>query len=309
MTLTNQMDFQNHFLTKDLHRITKPKKLGKRRYADESHDEDANKPRFTPKTLSKLAQHKKQRKPQVLGQKLSVSRIIETLDQESLQNLISNLVSEHPEVAPTLLKISPQVTIEDSLMVLEQKLERVLQNMPYRVDASSDYSFLRVKSHVEDFFQTLSDYTLNFLPPIESDLTIPLMFLMKFLAKCFPRLPKFHAVEYRYYHSLTVDKFNTILDDILVQFLSEKKHNIILAINQDWLSDFRKISELNDNKFSSVYERLKQEIDQYENPDAASGQPSPGNSGRLTGLANLLNFSTDNSPLHGNTVGNVFDTI
>ncbi|KAH3671651.1 hypothetical protein OGAPHI_000356 [Ogataea philodendri] len=308
MTLINQFEHPAHILPKDQHRISKPKKLGKRRYGDDGSDED--RARQMPRPVAKITRNKKIRQPEVAGQKLSVSRIIETLDQESLQNLISNLVSEHPEIASTLLMISPQVTIDDSLQVLEQKLDRILENMPYRVDASSDYSFLRVKSLVEDFFQSLSDYILNYLPPVESDLSIPLTFLMKFLTKCFPRLPKFQAVEFRYYHGLTIDKLNTILDDILTQFLSEKKHNILLVINNNWLDDFRKISELNDNHFSSIYEHLKQEIDHYHNPEVdASGSAAAANSNRLMGLANLLNFSSDNSPLHGNTVGNVFDTI
>ncbi|VEU19910.1 DEKNAAC100727 [Brettanomyces naardenensis] len=260
---------------------------------------------------------KKQKNPEVFGQKLSLNRILETLDREGLQQLIMNIVSEHPQLSTEVTNLSPKVTLKDAVSVLRSKLQLIIDNIPYKVDPTSDYSFLRVKGYVLDLFQTLSDYTLNYLPPVENDLTISIQFLGEFLTQVFHKLPKFQAVEFRYYYKLTVDKFNSIFLDTISRFVNERKQNILLVINENWLEKFDEINELNDNHFAAASEYLKQEIEAYKSSGsvildtshADDGEESGDSKNRLEGIDGLLNFSSDNNPLNGSVLGNVYDAI
>jgi protein Cut8 len=254
---------------------------------------------------------KKQKNPnQLFGQKLSLSRIIETLDKEKLQDLINNLITESPELTTKLIDASPVITPEDSLNELKRKLDLILMNIPYKVESTSDYSFLRVKPLVNEFFQALSDYSLNFIPPIENNLIIPISFLKNFLLEIFHKLPQFNAVEFKYFYSLTIEKFNLIFSTTIVQFLNEKKQNLLLIINENWIDDFKKINQLNNNNFIKIQNFLQNEIDNYYNSGSVIlNNDSLDNKtniteNKLTGLDGLLNFAYQN-----NTLSNIIDNV
>lgn len=174
--------------------------------------------------------------------------------------------------------------------------------MPYKVESTSDYSFLRVKPLVKEFFESLSDYSLNFISPIENDLTISINFLKKFLIEIFHKLPKFQAVEFKYFYNLTIEKFNLIFNNNITQFLTEKKQNILLIINENWITDFKKINELNNNTFIKIENLLKEEINKYYNSGSVilNNDTIDVNENKLTGLDNLLNFAYQNNPLSNN---------
>lgn len=253
---------------------------------------------------------KRQRNPnQVFGQKLPLSRVIETLDKKRLQTLIQQLVYEKPELADTILKASPDVTIDDALSELKKKIDLILTNIPYKVDVTSDYAFLRVKPLVDEFFQSLSDYSLSFIPPVENDLTICISFLRRFLLELFPLLPQFSAVDYRYFYNITIGKFNLILLNSLSQFLEEKKQNILLVINERWVEDLKEINHLNNNEFSKVQTFLEDEVEKYYSSGSVilNNEPLDASNGtnKLTGLDNLLNFAYQNNPLANTTLNNI----
>lgn len=272
---------------------------------------------------------KKRRNPEIFGQKLSLDRVLETLDKDGLRQMIMTIVNEHPQLSYEISNMSPKVTVDSALSALKLKLDNIIDNLPYKVDPTSDYSFLRVKGYALEFFQALSDYTLSYLLPTENNLTDAIHFMLKTLVDIFCKLPKFQAVEFRYYYKLTVDKFNSILLDTVSNFISERKQNILLIINEGWLEKFIKINELNDNAFMRPYQYLREQVDAYRSPvnsnepwseinseastgtatTAATSTTSNNNNNRLEGLSSLLNFSTDNNPLNGSTVGNVYDAI
>ena len=270
---------------------------------------------------------KKRRNPEVFGQRLSLDRILETLDRNGLCRMIENIVTEHPEISQEVANLSPEVTPEAALSVLKTKLDNIIRSMPYKVPPSSDYSFLRVKAHVVDFFQALSDFTLSYMLPVETDPTKAIHFLLEILTDIFCKLPSFQAIEFKYYHKLTIDKFNSIFMDTISQFINERKQNILLIINENWLEKFYKVNELNENQFMPTYVFLKKEIELYKNSGALIIDGSRGDDSKeifgwnefhqgendsgskLQGLNSLLNFSVDNNPLNGSALGNVYDSI
>ncbi|OWB64782.1 hypothetical protein B5S30_g102 [[Candida] boidinii] len=245
----------------------------------------------------------------IKGSNLSTERIIETLDKSELQLLIKNLIIENPELNSKILNLSPKITIKNSIEILNNKLNLILNNLPYKVDPISDYAFLRVKSFINDFFQTLSDYTLNFLPPVENDLIIPLKFLIEFLLNILHKLPNFEAIEFKYYYKLTIKKFNTIFFDVLSNYISENRNNIFNLLNENYLDQILTINELNNNNFIAIYDFLKAEIDQFnsnqyqqlqqqqqqENLIIQENSNNSNDSNKLQGIEALLNLSAVNN--------------
>lgn len=249
---------------------------------------------------------KRQRNPnEIFGQKLPLNRIIETLNKEKLQNLISHLINSNPELTNEIVRLSPEVTTDDAMEELDRKLNLILTNLPYKVDPTNDYAFLRVKPLVNEFFQSLSDYALNFIPPVENNLMVSISFLKNFLLKILHKLPKFEAVEFKYYYNLTIEKFNLILLNSVNSFLNEKRQNLLLIINENWIDDFRKINDLNNNNFIKIQDLLQHEMDNYYNSGAVILNNDSTSDKKLLGLDNLLNFAYQNSPLSNTTLNNV----
>jgi protein Cut8 len=289
-----------------------PKRMANKRKGDFTEGSHSNMSNFVSleslRTKNRII--KKQRNSnQVFGQKLPLNRVIETLDKNRLQDLIKKLIQEKPELTTTILEASPEITADDALKELKRKLDLILTNIPYKVETTSDYSFLRVKPFVDDFFQSLSDYSLNFIPPVENDLTVCISFLKRFLLEVFHKLPQFMAVEFKYFYNITVDKFNVIFLDCISQYLEEKKQNILLVINEEWLNDFKRINQLNYNHFSKVQSLLEDELNKYYSSGSVilNNEPLEAHNGatKLSGLENLLNFAYQNNPLSNTTLNNI----
>lgn len=231
------------------------------------------------------------------GIKLPLRRTVETLDKAQLQQLVVDIVDEHPHIAARVAEMSPRVTVAAAIAALHAKLHNdILGNLPYKMDPASDYSFLRVKTHVADFFQMLSDYTLSYLPPAENDVCVALDFAKRFLAEVLPLIPHFDAVEFRYYHNLTLEKLAHILENCIASFLAQKRQNILLVENEDWLGDFRRINNANNGLLGNVVSLLESELNAYHASGSllvAPDGPSPGEQEppKLQGIEALLSFT------------------
>ncbi|GMM28776.1 Sts1 protein [Martiniozyma asiatica (nom. inval.)] len=289
--------------------VLSPKRVAKRK---QQHLEEPQQP--VARRIIKNVRCKKAKSPfATFGVRLPIGRTLETLDRERLYQLITTLVHEHPAIVNTIIEKSPILTPQDALDTLSNKISKINNGLPYKVDATSDYAFLRVKPLVDDFFQSLSDYTLSYLPPVENDLSISTGFLKNILLQVLPQMPKFSAVEYRYFYNVTMEKFNHILENNISNFISDKKQNILVIINDDWLEQFKNINKYYQNAFANIELLLKSEIENYYNAgmlilSATAGEDLENDqNNKLEGLENLLNFASYNNPLIGSAMGNVYD--
>ncbi|ODV79194.1 tethering factor for nuclear proteasome STS1 [Suhomyces tanzawaensis NRRL Y-17324] len=148
---------------------------------------------------------KKSKTPKILGQTLPVTRLIEVLDQKALQNLLLDLVQIHPEIASTIHNRSPKPTVQNSLLLLKEKFQNIISHLPYKCDIESDYSYLRVKSHLNEFLNCLSDFILHFLPPIETNTPNSLIFL-DHITDLIHELPNFTNNEFQYTRQLAYEQ-------------------------------------------------------------------------------------------------------
>lgn len=250
-----------------------------------------------------------QMQDEIFGEKLSVSRILETLSKEKLENLVRKIILEKPEITEIVERESPCISIDDALIELRRKLELIISNLPYKVDVKSDYAYLRVKNNVIEFFQALSDYSLNFLPPVNSEYEVSIKFLIKFLKEIFIELPKFDAIEFNYYYNLTIEKFNLIFLHSMKSFLYERKQNIIVVKEENWIEEMKIINGYFDYKFEKIEEFLRYEIENNYNLNSivlkneVNSNNLNSNEIKLTGLDNLINFAYQTNAI--NSVNNI----
>lgn len=121
---------------------------------------------------------RKRPKIQSLASKpLPISRIIETMDRISLENLVTTLCHHNPGLSNQISALTPAISVSSALECLRSKLEAVFLGLPYKGDQQGDYAYLRVKPAIEDFLAAFADYLEHFLPPNESQLSNSLAFL------------------------------------------------------------------------------------------------------------------------------------
>ena len=64
---------------------------------------------------------------------MPLPRLIESLDKSNLQKLVQDLITVHPELQSTLIKISPRPSIQDSIQLLQDKFDMIISHLPYNV--------------------------------------------------------------------------------------------------------------------------------------------------------------------------------
>lgn len=148
-------------------------------------------------TRAKPLRRVKRRTPRITGQRLPVTRLVELLDRETLQNLLHQVVQHHPEVAPTVQKLAPEPLLTALAELLRRKAREVAANLPYKCDVESDYLYTRVKGHLEEFLHCVSDFVLSVLPPTDAGLANACA-MLDVVTGLVHELPNFSNSEFQY---------------------------------------------------------------------------------------------------------------
>ncbi|KAG9067946.1 Tethering factor for nuclear proteasome sts1 [Linnemannia hyalina] len=106
---------------------------------------------------------------QRVSKQKTVSKLIGTLTNAQLINLVNTLVDSHPSLAEDISNLVPRPTIgsvQPYLAALETKMQ---ESFPYTKWGPShdDYSFNRVKPALDELIENLVDYTNHFTSPPE----------------------------------------------------------------------------------------------------------------------------------------------
>lgn len=224
---------------------------------------------------------KRTKTPRILGQSLPVNRLIEVLDHQALQNLLQAVVNHHPEVASTISKIAPRPSASDAITLMQAKFDSILHHLPYKCDVESDYSYIRIKSHLTEFLNCLSDFILNLLPPMESNLPNACTVLDK-ITNMIHDLPNFSNNEFQYTKAMAYEQIanswlivlmhkadeaapDAVCDDSGVSGNVESSLELIKTIEElDLQNKIEKHNEVCMGKFSMVADFIKAELDAYE---------------------------------------------
>ncbi|RMD40390.1 hypothetical protein DV735_g4765, partial [Chaetothyriales sp. CBS 134920] len=127
---------------------------------------------------STLVPHSRKRaRPNSIGRPLSVDRLLETLDKDSLRSVLASLCSRNVEIKDQVVHLSPRPSIQNTLQVLRQYHDKLMAAFPLDPNPRSDYCYDRVRPQWHALLDALSDFTPHFLPPNESQTSVSLEYL------------------------------------------------------------------------------------------------------------------------------------
>lgn len=120
---------------------------------------------------------KKFRSNEVSGRPLTLPRLLETLDAQSLRNVLQTICERHPEIGREVVASAPRPSVTSALDVLAQYQDKLRDAFPFGGNGGSDYAYNRVKSALTDLMDALTDFTPHYLPPNETQVTTSLGYL------------------------------------------------------------------------------------------------------------------------------------
>lgn len=290
----------------------------KRKYLDDDMTDDKQES-SSRRTAYPVSQSKRLKTPKIVGQSLPMNRLVEVLDDKSLRNLLSTLIDMHPEIANTVDKLSPRPPITSSMELLKEKFRDIINHMPYKCEVESDYSYLRIKPYFMEFLSCLSDFILNYLPPIVHNTLNSLAFLDA-ATTLLHELPNFESSEFQYTRSIAYERVantwlvvvsgkiycgelvdptishtstteTTLQDDGVAA--AENSYNLVNIVNSlDLLLTLEKHNRLSEGRFTQVIDFLKSEQEQVKALESskAGGTPTTSVLGELI-TVDYSNFS------------------
>lgn len=123
---------------------------------------------------------------------MSLNRLLETLDTDTLRSVLRSLCDHHPELGTEIVHTAPRPSVSSAFQVLSQYQSTLQAAFPLGGDPSSDYAYNRVRQHISNLLDSLNDFTPHFLPPNESHVATSLNYLDG-ATEVIHRLPKWNT--------------------------------------------------------------------------------------------------------------------
>lgn len=245
-----------------------PKKIHRKRKIVE--DELPKPQKSTTRHYFQTARLKRTKTPRILGQTLPLNRLIEVLDHQSLQNLLQQVVAHHPEVAQTVANIAPKPATSDAVALMQSKLNGILTHLPYKCDVESDYSYIRIKPHLTEFLNCLSDFILSLLPPMDTSTTNACV-MLDVITNMIHDLPNFSNSEFQYTKATAYEQIANSWLIVLSHKTEEQEgeelydSEVVKTIQEFGLqAKVQKHNEASMGKFAVVADFIKHELDAHE---------------------------------------------
>ncbi|KAK6416937.1 Tethering factor for nuclear proteasome sts1 [Elasticomyces elasticus] len=191
-----------------------PSMSGRKRKASEEPDQDrmSTSPTASPSFGSRLLPTgstprsiKRSRTGAAVGRPLALPRLLETLSAAEMRQLLQNVADQHPELQREIVTKAPRPSIESTLQVLSKYEDDFREAFPLGNRPSSDYSYNRVRQHLQQLIEALRDYTPHFLPPQESQAIVSLNYLDS-VTDILHRLPNWDSYQHQRYKHEAYDE-------------------------------------------------------------------------------------------------------
>lgn len=162
-------------------------------------------PAMQPRTIARPS--KKVRGNEVSGRPLTLPRLLETLDAQSLRAVLQSICERHPDIGTEVVACAPRPSVASALGVLEQYQDKLRATFPFGSNGGSDYAYNRVKVALIDLVDALTDFTPHYLPPNETQVTTSLSFLDG-ATKIVHELPDWESSSHKYHKENAYDEIS-----------------------------------------------------------------------------------------------------
>lgn len=180
----------------------------KRKADDDGQDERMSmSPHNSPVPRSLARPSKKSRANELHGRPLSLPRLLETLDAQSLRSVLQTICERHPDIGTEVVSSAPRPSVDSTLKVLEEYQERLKDAFPFGGNAGSDYAYNRVKQPLTELIDALADYTPHYLPPNETQANVSLSYLDS-VTKVVHELPDWDSQSHKHHKDNAYDEIS-----------------------------------------------------------------------------------------------------
>lgn len=150
---------------------------------------------------------KKVRANEVSGRPLNLSRLLETLDADSLRSVLQTICERHPQIGSEVVASAPRPTVARAVEVLSQYQEKLREAFPFGGNRGSDYAYNRVKQQLTDLIDALTDFTPHYLPPNETQTTVSLNYLDQ-ATRVIHNLPEWDSQSHKHHKDNAYDEIS-----------------------------------------------------------------------------------------------------
>ncbi len=184
-----------------------PMSSRKRKAEDDS--EMSVSPSSSPKIATRAIARasKKPRGNEVTGRPLALPRLLETLDAQSLRQVLQTICERHAEIGCEVAASAPRPSVASAIDVLAQYQDKLREAFPFGGNPGSEYAYNRVKQALTDLIDALTDFTPHYLPPNENQTTVSLNFLDS-ATKVVHDLPEWDSQSHKYHKDNAYDEIS-----------------------------------------------------------------------------------------------------
>jgi protein Cut8 len=221
-------------------------------------DEDCDELMWTPSP--NVSQHFPQQRPMkksrsgIAGRPLTLSRLLETLDADSLRGALKSICDSHPSISHEITKFAPRPSVQSALEVLNKYETALRDAFPFGGDSSSDYAYNRVRQHLLALLEALNDFTPHFLPPNETQVAVSLEFL-DCATNIVHQLPNWHSFQNNITKQNAYDEI-TKAWEMVIQEATKKAAGISLRYD-GWDKKLTKHNQLSSGRMQPAIEALE----------------------------------------------------
>lgn len=168
-----------------------------------SYDEGSTSPTAT-RQIARPS--KKIRNNNVAGRPLALPRLLETLDAETLRNVLQQICEKHPQIGQEVVTSAPRPSPGATFEVLKRYQTTLQEAFPFGGGYTA-YAYNRVRPQLEQLIEAISDYVPHYLPPNESSSTTSLNFLDG-VTNIIHQLPDWDSQQHRYHKDDAYDEIS-----------------------------------------------------------------------------------------------------
>jgi protein Cut8 len=256
----------------------------RKRKADDNNDEMSVSPLSSPApSIRQLARPSKKIRggADVTGRPLSLPRLLETLDNSQLRTVLQTICERHPEIGREVVTSAPRPSVASALEVIGEYQSKLQAAVPFG-QSSSDYTYFRVKQPLVALVDAISDFTPQFLPPVESQPSVSLQFLDG-ATKIIHSLPDWESQQYRHHKDGAYDELSNAWALVITE--AAKRGGGFILHRDGWDQKLARHNQQSGGKLAQAMAALQAEVPWTGNHATAA----PAGSSSLSDPNSILN--------------------
>jgi hypothetical protein len=227
------------------------------------------------------------------GRPLSLPRLLETLDNAQLRTVLQTICERHPEIGQEVVTSAPRPSVASALQVLGEYQEKLRAAVPFG-QSSSDYIYFRVKQPLVALVDAISDFTPQFLPPVEQQAGVSLQYLDA-VTKLIQDLPDWESQQHRHHKDSAYDEISCAWAVVITE--AAKRGGGIILLRGGWDQRLAKHNQQSGGKLEQAMSVMSSEVGWIGTSSGHSNAPPTSKLSDPNSILNQLMNNTYGSPV------------